>query len=154
MVSQGSCKKILRLGNSDPSYKNIDITTLKYLDDCFDKKTIIKKYKKLKYTTYDKILQDYSIFRNDISHTYNSNIVKLYQIIEQKYLQKNSTSYTKTITNVTSLNNVDFKIKKTYSPLNLIYQINYFYPIDNIKMDILIKSEDYSKFVLKETKKI
>ena len=154
LVSQGSCKKILRLGNSDPSYKNIDITTLKYLDDCFDKKTIIKKYKKLKYTTYDKILQDYSIFRNDISHTYNSNIVKLYQIIEQKYLQKNSTSYTKTITNVTSLNNVDFKIKKTYSPLNLIYQINYFYPIDNIKMDILIKSEDYSKFVLKETKKI
>ena len=69
-------------------------------------------------------------------------------------MQKNSTSYSKTITKISTLNNVDFKIKKTYSPLNIIYEIKYFYPIDNIKMDILIKDEEYSKYILSENKKI
>ena len=151
LVNKGSCNKILNLGNYE-SNNNIDIANLKYLDECFDKNIKLKKFKN--YSTYDKLLEDFSIFRNNISNYYNSNIVKLYKNIENKYLQKKNTSYSKTITKVSTLNNVHFKIKKTYSPLNIIYQINYFYPIDNIKMDILIKDENYTQFISKESKSI
>ena len=153
LVSKGSCKKILNLGKKDEEKTPFDINSVNYLDDCLDKKTKIKKYKK-RYSTYDKILEDFSIFRNNIGHNYSSNLVKLYKTIEEIYLQKNTTSFSKTITRVSSINNKNFKIKKTYNPLNVIYQINYFYPIDNIKMDILIKNEDYSNFILEETSKI
>ena len=151
LVNKGSCNKILNLGNYE-SNNNIDIANLKYLDECFDKNIKLKKFKN--YSTYDKLLEDFSIFRNNISNYYNSNIVKLYKNIENKYLQKKNTLYSKTITKVSILNNVYFKIKKTYSPLNIIYQINYFYPIDNIKMDILIKDENYTQFISKESKSI
>jgi len=151
LVNKGSCNKILKLGNYENN-NNIDVANLKYLDECFDKDIKLKKFKN--YSTYDKLIEDFSIFRNNISNYYNSNIVKLYKNIENKYLQKKNTSYSKTITKVSTLNNVHFKIKKTYSPLNIIYQINYFYPIDNIKMDILIKDENYTQYISKESKSI
>ena len=152
LISKGSCKKVLRIGDTDKN-KYVDLTKLNYLDDCLDKKIKINKFKEY-YSTYDKLIEDFSIFRNNISNNYNYNLVKLYRSIEQNYLQSNLTSYSKTLTKVSSINNEDFKIKKTYSPLNIIYQINYFYPIDNIKMDILIKSEDYRNEILKESKRI
>ena len=164
LTSKQNCYNILLLGlnENDEQYKsiisNINISQLKYLDDCFDKNSKIQKYKKYKiykdYTTYDKIIEDFSIFRNNISKTYNSNIVKLYKTIEQKYLQKTNTSFNKTVTRTGVINEQNFKIKKTYSPLNIIYQINYFYPIDNIKMNILIKNEDYSTQLLSENRDI
>ena len=153
LVHQKSCRKILKLGDGNKIYDSVDVNALKYLADCLDKKNVIKQYQK---TTYEKFLEDYSIFHNNLEkdYNYNSNITKLYQTIEQHFLQKNSTSFSKTITKVSLINNKNFKIKKTYSPLNIIYQINYFYPIDNIKMDILIKDENYSTFVLKKAKSI
>ena len=150
LANKGSCKKIINLGTNSENKKKVDLSELKYLDDCFDKTKEVKDDK----TEYDRIIEEFSIFRNDISKTYNSNIVKLYRNIEKNYLQKNTTSYGKTVTKISTLNDIDFKIKKTYSPLNIIYQIKYFYPIDNIKMDILIKDEGYSKYILDENKKI
>lgn len=156
LTSKDSCYEILLLGEQSEDNKNINISKLKYLDHCFDKVTKIKKYKrnsKLRdYTTYDKLIEDFSIFRNNISFDYNSNIVHLYRTIEQNYLQKKATSFSKTITKATTINNQNFKITKSYSPLNIIYQINYFYPIDNIKMNILIKEEDHSQLLLEESK--
>ena len=164
LTSKHNCYNILLLGlnENDEQYKNLisntNFSQLKYLDDCFDKNSKIEKYKKYPiyrdYSTYDKIIEDFSIFRNNISKTYNSNIVKLYKTIEQKYLQKQNTSFNKTITRAGVLNKQNFKIKKTYSPLNIIHQINYFYPIDNIKMNILIKNQDYSTLLLSENRDI
>ena len=164
LTSKQNCYNILLLGlnENDEQYKNIvsntNFSQLKYLDDCLDKNSTIEKYEKYKiysdYSTYDKIVEDFSIFTNNISKSYNSNIVKLYKSIEQKYLQKQDTSFNKTITRTGIINNQNFKIKKTYSPLNIIHQINYFYPIDNIKMNILIKNEDYSTFLLSENRDI
>ena len=150
LYHKGSCKKIYKQGLKN--YKSIDVDNLKYLDECFDKNNKLAKFKN--YTTYDKLIEDFSIFRNNISKYYNSNIVKLYNNIEKQILQKKSSSYSKTIIKRTILNDVNFKIAKTYSPLNAIYQINYFYPIDNIKMDILIKNEKFSEIILKGSKAI
>lgn len=164
LTSKQNCYNILLLGlnENDEQYKNLvsntNFSQLKYLDDCLDKNSKIDKYKSYKvyrdYSTYDKIAEDFSIFTNNISKYYNSNIVKLYRAIEQKYLQKQNTSFNKTITRTGIINNQNFKIKKTYSPLNIIHQINYFYPIDNIKMNILIKNEDYSTLLLSENRDI
>ena len=164
LTSKQSCYNILLLGlnENDEKYQNIisntNFSQLKYLDDCLDKNSKIDKYQDYKvyrdYSTYDKIAEDFSIFTNNISKYYNSNIVKLYKTIEQKYLQKKNTSFNKTMTRTGIINNQNFKIKKTYSPLNIIYQINYFYPIDNIKMNILIKNEDYSTLLLSENRDI
>ena len=164
LTSKQSCYNILLLGlnENDEQYQNIisntNFSQLKYLDDCLDKNSKIDKYQDYKvyrdYSTYDKIAEDFSIFTNNISKYYNSNIVKLYKTIEQKYLQKKNTSFNKTMTRTGIINNQNFKIKKTYSPLNIIYQINYFYPIDNIKMNILIKNEDYSTLLLSENRDI
>lgn len=164
LTSKQNCYNVLLLGlnENDEKYKNLvsntNFSQLKYLDDCLDKNSKIDKYKSYKiyrdYSTYDKIAEDFSIFTNNISKYYNSNIVKLYKAIEQKYLKKQNTSFNKTITRTGIINNQNFKIKKTYSPLNIIHQINYFYPIDNIKMNILIKNEDYSTLLLSENRDI
>ena len=163
LTSKSNCYNILHLGlnENDEQYQrlnNLNISQLKYLDDCLDKTTKLKKYKNNKqyseYTTYDKIIEDFSIFRNNISNYYNSNIVKLYNIIEKRLIQKINTSITRTVTKAAIINNEVFKIKKAYSPLNIMCQIDYFHPIDNIKMNILIKSEDYSTILLSENKDI
>ena len=163
LTSKSNCYNILHLGlnENDEQYQrlnNLNISQLKYLDDCLDKTTKLKKYKNNKqyseYTTYDKIIEDFSIFRNNISNYYNSNIVKLYNIIEKRYIQKINTSLSRTVTKAAIINNEVFKIKKAYSPLNIMCQIDYFHPIDNIKMNILIKSEDYSTILLRENKDI
>jgi len=164
LTSKQNCYNISLLGlnENDEQYQNFitntNLSQLKYLDDCFDKNSKIDKYQNYKiyrdYSTYDKFVEDFSIFTNNISKSYNSNIVKLYKTIEQKYLQNQVTSFNKTITRMGIINNQNFKIKKTYSPLNIIHQINYFYPIDNIKMNILIKNEDYSTLLLSENRDI
>ena len=135
LTSKSNCYNILHLGlnENDEQYQrlnNLNISQLKYLDDCLDKTTKLKKYKNNKqyseYTTYDKIIEDFSIFRNNISNYYNSNIVKLYNIIEKRYIQKINTSLSRTITKAAIINNEVFKIKKAYSPLNIMCQIDYF----------------------------
>ena len=145
LISKDSCKDIKK-------YMDIDSTNSeKYLNDCFNE------------AIYNKTIKDFGLFRNDNINNYNSNYVNFLRIIEKRFLQKKNTSFSKSLSNATKISKINeatkknetynFKIKKTYSPLNIIYQINYFYPIDNIKMHILLKEENHLELI-EENKKI
>ena len=170
------CYNALFLGlkDDDPSYKKLleetDQDKLVYLDECFDKKTKLFLYEGIKelkdlslqqnfFMQFDLFQRDDIDFylnpnKTDENLTYFYSIATFYKTIEKKFLLKNSTSFNKTITKLSVINNQIFKVKKSYSPLNIIYQVNYFYPIDTIKMHFLIKSEGFGNYIALRYKKI
>ena len=73
---------------------------------------------------------------------YNSEVFEFYRLLEKKMLQESETSFSKSIYNITLINDKNFKILKAYSPLQIIYQTNYFYPIYNIKLHLILINEE------------
>ena len=69
-------------------------------------------------------------------------------------LMQNETLFNQTINLLISINNTNFKVKKTYSPLYAFYQIDYFYPFSDYSMNFLIKSQSFRNFISKEVRDI
>ena len=145
LIGSGSCENILYLGKSKDTSQIIDY---KYLDQCFDKKEKLEKldgYDKYEdFTTYDQLIYDFNIFRNIMtnSNQYNSELFEFYRLLEKKMLQEKETSFHKSIYNITLINDNDFKVLKAYSPLQIIYETNYFYPIYNLKLHLIMINEE------------
>ena len=145
LIGSGSCENILYLGKSKDTSQIIDY---KYLDQCFDKKEKLEKldgYDDYEdFTTYDQLIYDFNIFRNIMtnSNQYNSELFEFYRLLEKKMLQEKETSFHKSIYNITLINDNDFKVLKAYSPLQIIYETNYFYPIYNLKLHLIMINEE------------
>ena len=156
LIYKKDCKKILYLGK-DNNNQNIEYN---YLDNCFNKEEKIEEYdgydKYEDYTTYDTILEDYDLFKNIMKdiNTYNSSLFNFYRLLEQKKIKEKNTSFTKKISNITIINNINCKTIKVYSPLEIIYEADYFYPINNIKLNILILKEDSVNYLIDKIEEI
>ena len=137
LTETGSCQNIL--GNNGD---------FKYLDQCFNKEEKLETldgYDKYEdFSTYDLIINDLNLFKNIMKSEdqYNSEVFEFYRLLEKKMLQEIDTSYHKSIYNITLINDKNFKILKAYSPLQIIYQTNYFYPIYNIKLHLILINEE------------
>ena len=143
-----NCKNILNLGKTSENNKDY-----KYLDDCFDKEEINEDYDK---TTYEKILEDFNIFKNimDEDSQYDSTLFGFYRLLEKKLIQEKETSFNNAIYNITLINNKYCKAMKAYSPLQVIYETNYYYPIYNLNLNLIILNEDSIKTLLDKIKSI
>ena len=139
LIDNKSCKNILNIGkdqdNNEKEYK--------YLDDCFDKNEKQSGYSE-GLTSYDKILDVFSLYRNMMENEgqYDSSVFNLYRALEKKKIGEIDTSFTKSLANITSINNVNCKAIKAYSPLQIIYETDYFYPIYNTKLHLIILNEN------------
>ena len=116
----------------------------KYLDSRFDKNSILNDYTKENYTSYDKIINDFSLYKNIMVNNsqYDSSVFEFYRTLEKKRIGERETSFAKTLVNITVKDNQNYKAMKAYSPLQIIYETDYFYPIYNIKMHLLILNEN------------
>ena len=137
LTETGSCQNIL--GNNGD---------FKYLDQCFNKEEKLETldgYDKYEdFSTYDLLINDLNLFKNIMKSEdqYNSEVFEFYRLLEKKMLQESETSFSKSIYNITLINDKNFKILKAYSPLQIIYQTNYFYPIYNIKLHLILINEE------------
>ena len=137
LTEVGSCQNIL--GNNGD---------FKYLDQCFNKEEKLETldgYDKYEdFSTYDLLINDLNLFKNIMKSEdqYNSEVFEFYRLLEKKMLQESETSFSKSIYNITLINDKNFKILKAYSPLQIIYQTNYFYPIYNIKLHLILINEE------------
>ena len=139
LVDDKSCKNILYIGKD---LDNIE-KEYKYLDNCFDKEETLNDFGE-GLTSYDKILDVFSLYRNmmEKEEQYDSNVFNLYRALEKKKIGEIDTSFTKSLANITSINNVNCKAIKAYSPLQIIYETDYFYPIYNTKLHLIILNEN------------
>ena len=145
-----NCKNILNLGKTSQNNAN---SNYKYLDNCFDKDEIIDDYDK---TSYEKFLEDFNLFKNimDDDTQYDSTLFKFYRLLEKKLIQEKETSFSNAIYNITLINNNYCKAMKAYSPFQLIYETNYYYPIYNINLNLIILNEESIKNLLDKIKAI
>ena len=151
LVDDKSCKNILYIG------KDLDnnVKEYKYLDDCFDKEETLNDYGE-GLTSYDKILDVFSLYRNIMENEeqYDSNVFNLYRAIEKKKICEINTSFNKSLVNITLINNENCKAIKAYSPLQIIYETDYFYPIYNTKLHLIILNEESINDLLEKIENI
>ena len=159
------CKIIKKLGKykylsniiNNNNYNNEP----KYIDECFSEKTIskYKKYKDLKEITFlQEFMSNFNLFnRKEITNEkspdeYNKTLKKIINGNEEKLIKEELTSYTKIINKIISINNKDFKVTKSFSPINSFSLLEYYYPINNIYLNFLFKNEGFAKYVQNELK--
>ena len=151
LVDDKSCKNILYIG------KDLDnnVKEYKYLDDCFDKEETLNDFGE-GLTSYDKILDVFSLYRNIMENEeqYDSNVFNLYRAIEKKKICEINTSFNKSLVNITLINNENCKAIKAYSPLQIIYETDYFYPIYNTKLHLIILNEESINELLEKIENI
>ena len=154
LTGKESCEKILNEGKTPEEIIKRD--NYIYFDECFDKSEKLEKldgYDKYEdFTSYDQIINDFDLYRNIMrnSTTYNSRVFELYRMLEKKAIITKETSFHKSIYNLTLINNQNCKALKTYSPLQILYQTNPFYPIYNIKLHLIIINENSTNDLLAE----
>ena len=160
LIEKGNCENLLYLGREN-SNNNDKKYTYNYLDDCFDKNQKLEKldgYDKYEdFTTYDQLINDFNLFRNimtDSATQYHSSVFEFYRTLEKKMIQEKETSFHKSIYNISLINNKDCKALKAYSPLQIIYETDYFYPIYNIKLHLIIINEQSINDLLSKIKHI
>lgn len=151
LVDDKSCKNILYIGKD---LDNIE-KEYKYLDNCFDKEETLNDFGE-GLTSYDKILDVFSLYRNIMENEeqYDSNIFNLYRAIEKKKICEINTSFNKSLVNITLINNENCKAIKAYSPLQIIYETDYFYPIYNTKLHLIILNEESINELLEKIENI
>ena len=151
LVDDKSCKNILYIG------KDLDniVKEYKYLDNCFDKEETLNDFGE-GLTSYDKILDVFSLYRNIMENEeqYDSNVFNLYRAIEKKKICEINTSFNKSLVNITLINNENCKAIKAYSPLQIIYETDYFYPIYNTKLHLIILNEESINDLLEKIENI
>ena len=157
LIEEESCQNLLYLGKEKDNNNNGEY---KYLDHCFDKKEKLEKldgYDKYEdFTTYDQLINDFNLFRNIMkeSSQYYSSVFEFYRTLERKMIQEKETSFHKSIYNISLINNKDCKALKAYSPLQIIYETDYFYPIYNLKLHLIIINEQSLNDLLSKIKEI
>ena len=151
LVDDKSCKNILYIGKD---LDNIE-KEYKYLDNCFDKEETLNDFGE-GLTSYDKILDVFSLYRNIMENEeqYDSNVFNLYRAIEKKKICEINTSFNKSLVNITLINNENCKAIKVYSPLQIIYETDYFYPIYNTKLHLIILNEESINDLLEKIENI
>ena len=151
LVDDKSCKNILYIGKD---LNNIE-KEYKYLDNCFDKEETLNDFGE-GLTSYDKILDVFSLYRNIMENEeqYDSNVFNLYRAIEKKKICEINTSFNKSLVNITLINNENCKAIKAYSPLQIIYETDYFYPIYNTKLHLIILNEESINELLEKIENI
>ena len=151
LVDDKSCKNILYIGKD---LDNIE-KEYKYLDNCFDKEETLNDFGE-GLTSYDKILDVFSLYRNIMENEeqYDSNVFNLYRAIEKKKICEINTSFNKSLVNITLINNENCKAIKAYSPLQIIYETDYFYPIYNTKLHLIILNEESINELLEKIENI
>ena len=151
LVDDKSCKNILYIGKD---LDNIE-KEYKYLDNCFDKEETLNDFGE-GLTSYDKILDVFSLYRNIMENEeqYDSNVFNLYRAIEKKKICEINTSFNKSLVNITLINNENCKAIKAYSPLQIIYETDYFYPIYNTKLHLIILNEESINDLLEKIENI
>ena len=151
LVDDKSCKNILYIGKD---LDNIE-KEYKYLDNCFDKEETLNDFGE-GLTSYDKILDIFSLYRNIMENEeqYDSNVFNLYRAIEKKKICEINTSFNKSLVNITLINNENCKAIKAYSPLQIIYETDYFYPIYNTKLHLIILNEESINELLEKIENI
>lgn len=151
LVDDKSCKNILYIG------KDLDniVKEYKYLDNCFDKEETLNDFGE-GLTSYDKILDIFSLYRNIMENEeqYDSNVFNLYRAIEKKKICEINTSFNKSLVNITLINDESCKAIKAYSPLQIIYETDYFYPIYNTKLHLIILNEESINELLEKIENI
>ena len=158
LIGEESCENLLYLGKKrDDNNHNGEY---KYLDNCFDKKEKLEKldgYDKYEdFTTYDQLINDFNLFRNIMKEStqYYSSVFEFYRTLERRMIQEKETSFHKSIYNISLINNKDCKALKAYSPLQVIYETDYFYPIYNLKLHLIIINEQSLNDLLSKIKEI
>ena len=158
LIGEESCENLLYLGKKkDDNNHNGEY---KYLDNCFDKKEKLEKldgYDKYEdFTTYDQLINDFNLFRNIMKEStqYYSSVFEFYRTLERRMIQEKETSFHKSIYNISLINNKDCKALKAYSPLQVIYETDYFYPIYNLKLHLIIINEQSLNDLLTKIKEI
>ena len=151
LVDDKSCKNILYIGKD---LDNIE-KEYKYLDNCFDKEETLNDFGE-GLTSYDKILDVFSLYRNIMENEeqYDSNVFNLYRAIEKKKICEINTSFNKSLVNITLINDESCKAIKAYSPLQIIYETDYFYPIYNTKLHLIILNEESINDLLEKIENI
>ena len=151
LVDDKSCKNILYIGKDLDNIKK----EYKYLDNCFDKEETLNDFGE-GLTSYDKILDVFSLYRNIMENEeqYDSNVFNLYRAIEKKKICEINTSFNKSLVNITLINNENCKAIKAYSPLQIIYETDYFYPIYNTKLHLIILNEESINELLEKIENI
>ena len=151
LVDDKSCKNILYIGKD---LDNIE-KEYKYLDNCFDKEETLNDFGE-GLTSYDKILDVFSLYRNIMENEeqYDSNVFNLYRAIEKKKICEINTSFNKSLVNITLINDESCKAIKAYSPLQIIYETDYFYPIYNTKLHLIILNEESINELLEKIENI
>ena len=158
LIGEESCENLLYLGKKrDDNNHNGEYI---YLDNCFDKKEKLEKldgYDKYEdFTTYDQLINDFNLFRNIMKEStqYYSSVFEFYRTLERRMIQEKETSFHKSIYNISLINNKDCKALKAYSPLQVIYETDYFYPIYNLKLHLIIINEQSLNDLLSKIKEI
>ena len=151
LVDDKSCKNILYIGKD---LDNIE-KEYKYLDNCFDKEETLNDFGE-GLTSYDKILDVFSLYKNIMENEeqYDSNVFNLYRAIEKKKICEINTSFNKSLVNITLINDESCKAIKAYSPLQIIYETDYFYPIYNTKLHLIILNEESINDLLEKIENI
>ena len=90
----------------------------------------------------------------DEDSQYDSTLFGFYRLLEKKLIQEKETSFNNAIYNITLINNKYCKAMKAYSPLQVIYETNYYYPIYNLNLNLIILNEDSIKTLLDKIKSI
>jgi len=155
LIEEGSCKDLLYLGKEKANEE------YKYLDNCFDKNQKLEKldgYDKYEdFTTYELLINDFNLFKNIMTNPdtqYHSSVFQFYRTLEKRMIQEKETSFHKSIYNISLINNKDCKALKAYSPLQIIYETDYFYPIYNLKLHLIIINEQSINYLLSKIKDI
>ena len=127
-----------------------DLSNFIYLAQCFDSEKTIHEFsnKFKKVTILNEFFDNFKLF-------YKTDFLE--DSIEDRELETNlifdnKTVFNQTIDSIIYLNKKQYKIKKTYSPLNIQYILTYFYPFSDVSLNFLIKDEGFSKYISNELK--
>ena len=131
-------------------------TTINYIDNCFDALTPITKYashpKHKHKTSLDEFLSTFNL-HNRSYITNNPGERELTSIIHQAELSTmryNQTALTQTLNHILPINNKDYKVKKSISPITAAFQFHHYYPINTLSTIYLIKDQGLSDFVTED----
>lgn len=137
-----------------PSF--LSSTTTNYIDNCFDATTPITKYtshtKHKHKTSLDEFISTFNL-HNRSYITNNPGEHELTSIIHQAELSTmryNQTALTQTLNHIIPINNKDYKVKKSISPLTAAFQFHHYYPINTLSTIYLIKDQGLSDFVAED----
>ncbi len=160
LKNEQNCRIVKNLGKYKDTFKKDKNYT--YIDNCFSNNTISKysEFQDLKEITFlQEFMSNFNLFnRLVITNESSSDLHNKTDIdiiinrYEEKLIKEEITSYNQTINKIISINNEDFKVSKSICPINSYSLLEYYYPINKISLNFLIKNEGFAKYIQDEIK--